>query len=72
VSKKWTKLPRGVTWKQVNESRRRRKFLETLKHPKQKYVELTHDGTDFTFDYGGTATVVRKEDEWHVYGTGLS
>jgi len=58
MSKKYTKLPRGMTWDDVNKKIRKQAFLDNLKHPKKKHyydtVELTHDGTDFTIKGTGT------------------
>ena len=59
MSKKWSKLPRGVTQEDVNATMRaardRRNFLGTLKTPREnKWGVLTHDGTNFTVNATGT------------------
>ena len=67
MCKRWARLPRGVTIDDVNakmrERRNRRGFLDELKAPKQKYVEMTHDGTDFTIKARGNG------DFWVDTGT---
>ena len=67
MSKRWTKLPRGVTWADVNTTMRaardRRNFLGTLKTPKQvEFAKFTHDGTDFTVN------TTKTNDFWVSYG----
>ena len=66
MSKKYTKLPRGMTWDDVNASIRRRKFLKELKTPTKKsdwVTALTHDGTDFEIK-----TNKRTGDFWVSHG----
>jgi len=50
--KKYTRLPRGMTWDHVNEifreRRRKAAFVDKLKNGEDEYMSFSHDGTDFS------------------------
>jgi len=66
MSKKWTKLPRGMTWKQINFDRRERirkmRFVDGLKHGDNlvtiDFETMTHDGTNFNITAIGSKDFV--------------
>ena len=52
--KKYTKLPRGMTWERVREISKERKkketFIDRLKNGNDEYVKFRHNGTSFTIN----------------------
>jgi len=56
--KKYTILPRGMTWDQVNETirekQRKEVFVDKLKNGEDEFIPFSHDGTDFGISHSTT------------------